>query len=212
MTTFEHVMLGVTGSLALGVHRPFGWKIVAMAGVTAAVPDWDGLTILGGMEVFDRAHRAWGHNLLIAALVGCLCGVLDYRFDLVGRGRRFGQRFVVHQDDATPLRAARNRSAWGYVVWLLVGSLAAVAHLAADLVVSGAAGLSDWELPLLWPFSRQGFVYPLVPWGDPGASLIFVGGMFAMVRWPSRLQIVAVTTLFAVVAYIVLRGIVAGRF
>ena len=74
-----------------------------------------------------------------------------------------------------------------------------------------ADGLTDWELPLLWPFSRQGFVFPLVPWGDAGATLIFAGGMFAMVRWPQRLQTVAVTTLLLVVIYVVVRGVLAGR-
>ena len=30
MTTFEHAMLGINGALAVGLHRRFGWQIVAM--------------------------------------------------------------------------------------------------------------------------------------------------------------------------------------
>jgi len=46
MTTYEHAMLGITGALAAGLHRRYGWQIVAMAGVTAVLPDWDGLSLL----------------------------------------------------------------------------------------------------------------------------------------------------------------------
>ena len=204
MTSFEHAMLGVTQTLAAGLHRKHGWQIAAMAGVVAVSPDWDGLTILGGMQVFDVAHRAWGHNLLVCALVGILLAWLDYRCDIVTRARRFLVRLMRDRSETSELRT--QRSLGGYSAWLLVGALVALSHLPADMVVSGAAQLNDWELQLLWPFSRQGFVYPLVSWGDPGMSVIFVGGMFGMWRWPQHLQRVAAFTLLLLVAYIAVRG------
>jgi membrane-bound metal-dependent hydrolase YbcI (DUF457 family) len=206
MTTYEHVMLGVNEAMAVGLHRRCGWKIVAMAGVVAITPDWDGLTFLGGMDLFDRGHRAWGHNLLIASLLGCLCGLADYRFDLVGRARQLGKRFFPQGQSPADLRTRDQRTLPEYGIWAVVSLVVALSHLPADMVVSGAAGLSDWHLQLLWPFANRGFVHPLVPWGDPGVTLVFVGGMFAMLRWPKRLQMVAIATLLLAGAYLVVRG------
>ena len=76
-----------------------------------------------------------------------------------------------------------------------------------NLVVSGGAQLTDWELKLLWPFSPRGFIYPLVPWGDPGVSVILVAGMFAMWRWRDRLQSVATASVVMTVGYLVARGL-----
>jgi hypothetical protein len=64
-------------------------------------------------------------------------------------------------------------------------------------------------VPLLWPFSSAICAYPLVPWGDIGATLIFVAAMFAMLRWPARIRAIAAGSLIAVVAYMVVRGIFA---
>ena len=74
--------------------------------------------------------------------------------------------------------------------------------------MSGAAQLTDWELKLLWPFSTRGFIFPLVPWGDPGVSVILVAGMFALWHWQRRMQFVATTTIVATVGYLVARGLV----
>ncbi len=91
-------------------------------------------------------------------------------------------------------------------MWVSVAVLAALSHLAADLVFSGTATLPDWELQPWWPLSRAGYVYPLVAWGDAGPSLIFVAGMFAMWRWPGRRQAISLATLAGVVLYVVVRG------
>ena len=47
-------MLGVDGALAVGLHRRYGWQIVAWSGCAAVLPDWDGLTLLLGA----RCHAA----------------------------------------------------------------------------------------------------------------------------------------------------------
>ena len=65
MTVFEHAMLGVTGTLAVGLHRRYGWKIVAAAGAVAVLPDWDGLSILFGAAAYGKVHRAWGRLLSV---------------------------------------------------------------------------------------------------------------------------------------------------
>jgi hypothetical protein len=59
VTTFEHAMLGINGALAAGLHGRYEWRVAALAGMAAIAPDWNGLTILGGVELFDHAHRAW---------------------------------------------------------------------------------------------------------------------------------------------------------
>ena len=94
----------------------------------------------------------------------------------------------------------------GFVVWILVAILAALSQLPADLVISGTATLPDWELRPLWPFSDWSCVFPILRWGDPTPTIIFVAGMFAMPRWPHRLQLVALTTLTALAAYFFARG------
>jgi hypothetical protein len=51
MTTFEHAMLGINGVLASGIHRRFGWQIVALAGIAAVAPDWDGIPMLVNLVI-----------------------------------------------------------------------------------------------------------------------------------------------------------------
>ena len=106
-----------------------------------------------------------------------------------------------------PIRVAAERRPIGWITWLIVGVLAALSHLPADLVFSGGYGLPDWELKLLWPISHEGSVYPMIPWGDPGVTIVFAAGMFAMVRWPTRIQSLAGNALLLMVAYVVLRGV-----
>jgi membrane-bound metal-dependent hydrolase YbcI (DUF457 family) len=203
MTTFEHAMLGVCGALACGLHKKHGWRLPTVAGVAAVSPDWDGLTILISIQLFDVGHRVWGHNLLIAAVVGALIGVLDAYWDLSGRGYKTLLRLTRQSTDTAETTGNATRPA---AIWCTVAMLAALSHLPADLVYSGGHGLTDWNLQLLWPFSTRGFVYPLVRWGDVGATLIFVAGMFGMLRWRGRTQGIAAVTLLSVVLYIVVRG------
>jgi hypothetical protein len=96
----------------------------------------------------------------------------------------------------------------GYLIWILVATIAAASHLAGDMVVSGSAEFADWAVPILWPLSERGWVYARVRWGDPGITVVFVVGMFAMVRWKSHLQLIAALTLLAVVGYFFVRPLV----
>ena len=208
MTSYEHALLGATGATAAGLHRPYGWPIVAMAAVTAVLPDWDGLSIVFGADMLDRVHRVIGHNLLVCVLLGATLAAADYRWAMILRVKRWtGRRIRVFAvEDNLPQRLAFNTRDLG--IWVLVGVLASLSHLGADLVYSGHAEYSDWGLKLFWPFSDRTFVHPMVPWGDIGTAVILSVGMFAMIGWRSRSRAIAGTTLVAVLAYIVGRGIV----
>lgn len=210
MTTYEHAMLGVTGALAAGLHRRYGWQIVALGGFASALPDWDAVSIVFGAAVFDRVHRTVGHNLLVCILVGAAVACLDCHCDLASRGRELAGRLLrVFATKEFSIRGSA-LPAHRLCVWITTGVLASLAHLAADLVFSGHAVLSDWGLRLFWPFSDRVWAYPLVPWGDPSATAIFAAGMFAMIRWPTRLQLIAALTLALVLGYIGIRGVIAG--
>jgi membrane-bound metal-dependent hydrolase YbcI (DUF457 family) len=207
MTIFEHAMLGLTGVLAAGLHRRHGWQIAALAGLVSVIPDWDALTLFLGPDFYARGHRTWGHNLLVAGLLGILLAVLDFRFDLADRG---WLRFQVWFRRGTPgqTQDLRKNHSWGsFTIWVVVGLLAGWSHLAGDLLVSGSDELSPWELPLLWPYSERGWVFPLVQWGDLVPTGIFIAGMLAMARWPARLQSLALLTLALVGVYFALRGL-----
>lgn len=213
MTSYEHVMLGVTGCMAAGLHRSYGWPLVAMAGLAAVLPDWDGLTLLAGAAAFDHGHRTWGHSLWAAALVGALVAAVEYRYRwLEQAGRWLLRRFPTRRDGSKLPQEQAPPCRGSLLLWIAVGAAAALSHLAADLVFSGNRSLPEWGIRLLWPWSEQAWSYPRVPWGDAGVAILFVAGMFALVRWPKHQQATAILTLLAVLAYIVLRVPVGGAF
>ena len=167
MTTYEHAMLGVTGVLTVGLDRRYGWPIVALGGFVAVLPDWDGLSILCGAAVFDRVHRTVGHNLLGCLSLGALVAALDYRYCLALRVKAWAGRQLraLSSQESSPERSVfRLRE---LSIWVAVGVVASLSHLAADVAFSGHAVLSDWGLRLLWPFSDRLWAYPMVSWGEP---------------------------------------------
>ncbi len=136
MTTFEHAMLGVTGALAAGLDRRWGWPIVAVAGFVAVLPDWDGLAILFGVAVFDRVHRTLGHNLLVCLSLGAVVAALDYRYSLALRVKECVGRHLraLSSQEPSPRRSVfRVRE---LSIWVTVGVVASLSHLAADVVFS----------------------------------------------------------------------------
>jgi membrane-bound metal-dependent hydrolase YbcI (DUF457 family) len=214
VTLYEHAMCGATLGLVAGVHRQDGWRIVALAGLAATLPDWDGLTILFGPSAYAAGHRTWGHNLFAAAFLGGLAGAAEHRFQGLSRLRRLAvAKFpgLVADPSAVQGRPAEAAGSPG-AVWVITGVLASLSHLAADLVFTGHPDLPTWEVPLLWPFSPRGWAIPLVAWGDVGATLIFIGEMFALYRWPARAQVTAAVTLAAVLGYVGLRWLMGGVY
>ncbi|GHT15219.1 hypothetical protein FACS1894170_12720 [Planctomycetales bacterium] len=208
MTTIEHALLGADLVLAAGLNRRFGWQLAAFAGVCAVLPDWDGLTILWSVPLFDTAHRSWGHGLLTSAFVAVFFALLDYRFDLMQRVAGFFRRLLRVQIPDTLLRRRQQLSFFEACIWIAVAIVASYSHLLADIIVSGTATLSDWDVKIFFPFSDKGIVYPLVPWGDVGNTVILLLGMFAMLRWNNRVQTIAVITLSLVIAYSTTRSMI----
>ncbi len=204
-------MLGATGAMAAGLHRR-SWQIVALAGAAAVLPDWDGLSILLGAAAFDHIHRTVGHNVLVATIVAVIASLAEYRFRTLARcgaalSRRIeGFSLAPGSPGEGPMLLRES-----VFLWILVAVLATWSHLAADLLFSGHAQLSDWGLKLLWPFSDRAWVFPAVRWGDPWPTIILVVGMFAMLRWRDRLQGVAALTLAALVGYIAARAFFLPR-
>jgi hypothetical protein len=204
MTTLEHVFLGINLVMATGLERRYGWQLVALSGFCAIVPDWDALTIIYSVEVFGESHRVWGHNFLVCILFGLLIGCVDYFCDTATRLSGLLFRFVNVSGVSGDFSIRVVYSLAGFFVWIFFAVISSLSHLAADVVSSGAVGLPDWELKLLMPFSDRGFVYPLHSWGDVGVTLIFVAGMFAMLKWKSKTALIARLTLLAVIVYIIL--------
>jgi membrane-bound metal-dependent hydrolase YbcI (DUF457 family) len=196
MTVYEHAMLGTSLALVLGAQRRHGWGIVAMAAAAAALPDWDFFSIALGPTAYAAAHRTWGHNVLAAALAGALTGAVGY---LAQRSTRVRRALAPPYRPHTPGAPA---------AWVVVGIVAALSHLPADVLFSGTPE-ANWPVPLFWPFSDRGYAVPLVPWGDLGATLIFIAGMFALYRWPSHARLVAALLLLALSGYLCLRGLAA---
>ncbi len=208
MTTIEHALFGGYLVLASGVNRRYGWPLVAMAGVVAVLPDWDGLTLLGGVDLCDRAHRCWGHALIVCLPIALVFAALDYRLDFVTRLARLCVRPLHLAVDKSKLVVRSSFTMQGLLAWSLVALIATLSHVFSDMIFSGYADYADWPIKILWPFSDRGFVYPVIPWGDIGVIVIFFLGLFAMLRWPIKTQRIAVLTLAAAFLYIVFRKFV----
>jgi membrane-bound metal-dependent hydrolase YbcI (DUF457 family) len=206
MTIYEHAMVGVCGALAAGLQRRHGWQIVAWAGAAAVLPDWDGLSLLLGPQCFAAGHRLWGHNLLLAGVIAAIVAWVAYQTDVVTRLQALlARRFDAFRAGGGSVE--RPQGAGELALWIVVGVLASYSHLLADIVFNGSATLPPWGVPLFWPFGDAAWAYPLVSWGDIGASVIFAAGMLAMLRWPARLRLIAAASLLAVALYLVARGI-----
>lgn len=203
MTTYEHAMVGICGALAAGLHRRHGWQIVAWAGVAAVLPDWDGLTILLGSHCFAEGHRLWGHNLLVAGLVAAVFSAVAYQTDVASRSRKWLAKRWKFLADREGTAETPKRGVAECCLWICVGVAAAYSHLAADLIISAGTDLPTWGVPLLWPWTNETWAYPMAPWGNPGPTLIFAASMFAMLRWKTRLQTIALGSLLAVAAYLI---------
>ncbi|HLN28657.1 MAG TPA: metal-dependent hydrolase [Gemmataceae bacterium] len=88
------------------------------------------------------------------------------------------------------------------VLWIGTGAAASLSHLVADIFYSGHRGGDVWPLRLLWPFSDRGWAFPIIDWGDLGATIILVAEMFALYRWPALAQRIAWAGLAAVCLYV----------
>ncbi len=208
MTVYEHAMIGIDGALALGLHRRYGWQIVAFAGFAALVPDFDGLAILAGPYLYAEGHRLWGHNLLVAGLFAAVVSVVAYQADVPGKIQaRLARRWKMFSLGGGQTEEPAQRCWRELCLWVLVGVAAVYSHLLMDMVFSAGKNLPIWGVPLLWPFADTVYAYPMLPWGNAGVTIIFVVSMFAMLRWREWVRTIAVVTLSAVIVYIIVCGV-----
>lgn len=197
MTTPEHSLVGILGSLALGMDRRFGWPLVGFAAVASNLPDLDGLPMLLDMARFEAGHRVWCHNVLAIAISSVALSWTQARYRWVEwLGGRLSRWLPVSNSTGN-----ENVSTPGFGILLLVAFSFQLAHLVCDMVVSGGQGLSDWKVTPWWPVSDQGWVFPLIPWGDVGPTVIMMGAVIVMARWPQRRTSVAWAGLLTLISY-----------
>jgi membrane-bound metal-dependent hydrolase YbcI (DUF457 family) len=191
------------------VHRGLAvrWSALAVVDPPDLIAEGDGE--LSGQAILSSECQ-WGgrpNSIAFASEEGWLEGDDSdcFRGDLKSVAASAGPNRLAR----APLRHAReaDAAAGPLGVWLLVGVLATYSHLLMDMLFSRCQTYPVWKVPLLWPFVREGWAWPLVAWGDTGVTLIFIGGMFAMVRWRQAAQKIAIGTLLLVAAYIAVRGI-----
>lgn len=211
MTTPEHTLVGIHFAFATGMYRFVGWRGVAMAGVASNIPDWDGIPMLFDMQRFESGHRVWGHCIPSILFSSILIGIAQSRWDWIGciANRLRSTRSETASTDT------RKSPDWivggvGGLVFAMIAMCVQLLHLPCDMVVSGGDGLSDWAIQPWWPFSTTGYVYPLIPWGDIGPTVILMAGIITIAKRKSHLSQTSSLTILALCAYLLIRGLTRG--
>ncbi len=194
MQYYDHALMGATVGLATGTQRRFGWPVVIMAAAAAALPDWDAVPYPSGTPGYSDVHRVWGHNLLVAPVlsglvgaIGCLCWLSVRRSRIApGSNRSFSRESLV--------------------IWVIVGVLASLSHLVADVCYCGIGRSPDWPVALLWPFTRRGVALPRVPWADHGVTWILAVTLVWACLWPAAARVLAILALLVVIGYVAVGG------
>ncbi len=205
MTTPEHTLVGIHFAFAIGCHRIFGWSAVAMAGFASNIPDWDGLPMLFDMQRFEAGHRVWGHNVLAITLSSLLLGWTQYRYNWIERVSNWMAGKLPAAKVALSTTHEANKRI-GTMTFVGIAMFAQLLHLPCDMVVSGGNGLSDWAIQPFWPFSKTGYVYPMIPWGDVGPTVILMFGVICSAKWPKNLSQISSITLIALCTYLLARA------
>ncbi len=205
MTTPEHTMVGIHSAFALGLHRRYGWQSVALAGIASNVPDWDGIPMFVDMARFESIHRVWGHNFVSILLTSLLLAATQVRWDWLGRiGGWFAGRFSIPKQDSPDCQTGTD-SGCGLLLFFGIAFAAQTLHLPCDMVVSGGSGLNDWSVEPWWPFSHAAYVYPMIPWGDPGPTLILMAGAVIAAKWPPQTANISRLSIGTLLVYLLVR-------
>jgi len=208
MTTPEHTLVGIHFAFATGLHRFVGWRGVVMAGFASNLPDWDGIPMLFDMHRFESGHRVWGHGILSIVLSSFLVGFIQFRWDWIGCVANWFRGILPKTTiDTAPQNTQSHIS---ILVFATIGMCAQLLHLPCDMVVSGGNGLSDWPTQPWWPFSSAAYVYPLIPWGDIGPTVILMAGIIAIAKRKSHLSQTSWLTIVTLCVYLVVRGLMRG--
>ncbi len=213
MTLPEHTLVGIHLAFAVGCQRRFGWVAVALAGIASNLPDWDGIPMLFDMQRFEAGHRVWGHNLLVIAVTALLLSWTEMRFGWIELVSRWLLRMLANLKLLDAGAAKLPLQATSAVSWTGLVSIAALAqliHLPCDMFVSGGRGLNHWGVQPFWPLSPASYVFPLIPWGDIGPTVILMAGIIAVAKYPGQLTRLSAGTLVLLAAYLLLRGWMRG--
>lgn len=208
MTSPEHTLTGILGALSLGLHSRFGWTAIAFAAVVSNIPDLDGLPMIFDMERFEEGHRVWGHNLLAITVTTILIGLLQFRLQWIEWISLRTARFLPSGTDMQKLSDAPRINLFPLI---LIGLVFQCLHLICDITVSGGQGLSDWHVKPFWPINDAGYVFPLIPWGDVGPTVIMMPGMIGIAKMGHARRI-ATLALCLLCIYMLSRGYARGVF
>ncbi|MBL8892029.1 MAG: metal-dependent hydrolase [Planctomycetaceae bacterium] len=211
MTTPEHTLVSIHLAIAAGLHRHLGWRVIALAGVAANIPDLDGVPMLFNMHRFESGHRVWGHNVWAVLVTSVLLAVSQYRWDWLGQvytwyGKTYHQN--QHEANSSSYLSSGTRPAHRGS-WLILTTVALVSqavHLPCDMVVSGGTGFSDWPVRPFWPASDIGYVCPLISWGDIGPTVVLMAGVILIAKWPTTARLFSAGTLVVLTLYLALGG------
>lgn len=206
MTTPEHTLVGIHLAMAVGVHSKLGWSTVVFAAIASNIPDVDGLPMLVDMERFESVHRVWGHNFLAIAITSILIAWTQSRFHWIEVITKRLARFLPAESQSAIAEEPRKTP---FISLFFLSIFVQAAHLPCDMVVSGGEGLSDWLVFPFWPFLDWGFVYPLIPWGDIGPTVILMLGAIAIVKVPKRIKMVSLVSLLLLCFYLISRRIIS---
>jgi len=61
-----------------------------------------------------------------------------------------------------------------------------------------------------WPFLKTGYVYPMIPWGDPGVSIVVMAGLILLARDMSHCRKISAGTLLMLVVYLTARRVLSA--
>lgn len=200
--------MGLHLALALNLHQRHGWRALAAAALGSNLPDWDGIPMLWDMQRYEWGHRVWGHNIGAIILSSGLLAIWQGSTDVLGR---LLGGLVKRLGDAIPNTEPVAQNTGSIAPLLLILTMVQLLHLPCDAVVSGGTGLSDWPIRPWWPFSNTGYVFPLIPWGDIGPTVILMLGLIGGVKGPGPYSWWSRCTLLAVGLYLVLRGLSLGN-
>ena len=205
MTSLEHALIGIHSALALGLQRRLGWSAVAWAGVASVLPDWDGLPMLFDMARFEPGHRVWGHSLVVMVATSLLLSIVLVRWNLIGKwAAKCAKRTNAlpdMPDGPSPLQWGGMTIASAFVIAFVAQGM----HIPCDMVVASGQGLANWPVQPWWPLSRNGYVYPMISWGDPSVTIILMAGVIIQARCRRNVCLISAATLGILIAYLVVR-------
>lgn len=209
MTTPEHTLVGVHFAIASGILNRYGWRAVVLAGLVSNIPDLDGLPFLVDTDTFVAIHRIWGHNVTAILFSSVLVTLAQYRWDFLGAMTNRICR-VCMATTSTPISLPSYEKPLPPLAVLAITVICQLIHLPCDMVVSGGYRMADWPVKPWWPFFKTGYVFPMIPWGDPGVSVVVMIGLIALARDMRHSRMISAGTLAMLVVYLVTRRVLSA--